>query len=213
MTQNMEEPVVEVSSEAVLEGVETPVDDQDRTVSDKEGGIAIVGGNTCHIPDPAIDRASNDRNTILAPIVHEIHQGLMRLSDNGDASIVAVPALAEEFEVVDNGTVFEFALRNDLKFSDGSPLSAADVKWSWERALKKSVLQGRATQILGDIVGAESLMAGGQGELSGVEIIDERRLRVRLDHPRAIFPMMLSDPVASVLKKDNVAEWPVDWAI
>ncbi len=210
-TTNMEEPAVDIASESVLEGVETSAADQQRTLSEAEGGIAIVGGNTCHIPDPAIDRASSDRNTILAPIVHEIHQGLMRLSDNADASVIAVPALAEKFEVFDSGTVFEFTLRNDLKFSDGSPLSAADVKWSWERALKRSALQGRAARILGDIVGAESLMAGRQGELLGVEIIDERRLRVRLDQSHTMFPMMLSDPVASILKKDNVAEWPVDW--
>ena len=37
------------------------------------------------------------------------------------------------------GLEYEFVLRNDLKFSDGSALTSGDFKWSWERALKKSI--------------------------------------------------------------------------
>ena len=43
-------------------------------------------------------------------------------------------------------------------------------------------------------------------------MIDDRTLQVRLTHPRADFPALLADPVAYVLKKDNVSSWGIQWA-
>ena len=47
--------------------------------------------------------------------------------------------------------------------------------------------------------------------LTGVVVVDDRTLRVRLTNLRADFPALLADPVASVLKKDNVLEWGMEW--
>ena len=65
--------------------------------------------------------------------------------------------------------------------------------------------------MLGDVVGAEEMLTRHQGELGGVEVIDERRLRACLIRPQSIFPMMIADSVASVLKEQNVADWPIEW--
>ena len=51
-------------------------------------------------------------------------------------------------------------LRNDLKFSDGSPVDSSDFKWSWERALKKSISGGRAQDVFGLIEGADAVLSG-----------------------------------------------------
>ena len=48
-------------------------------------------------------------------------------------------------------------------------------------------------------------------DLTGVVAIDDRTLKVRLTNPRADFPALLADPVASVLKRENVELWPVDY--
>ena len=172
---------------------------------------ARVRVQSCMIPDPAIDRATNERGISFAPIAHEIHAGLFGIVDDDGASSLA-PELVESYVVSDDHMVYEFTLRKNLKFSDGSALTAFDVKWSWERALRKAQAGGRATTVLGDVVGAEGLLSRRQSELDGVEVIDERRLRVRLTRPQPIFPMMIADPVASVLKERNVAGWPIEWA-
>ena len=171
--------------------------------------IARIATQTCHIPDPAIDRASEGRSMTVAPVVYEIHAGLFSLSQDGSND--AVPELAESYVVSESGATYDFALRKDLKFSDGSSLTSSDVKWSWERALKKATAKGRSRFILGSIAGAGDVLTGKAEELIGFEIVDDRRFRIFLDRPNAVFPVMLTDPIASVVKKDNVTQWPVTW--
>ena len=50
------------------------------------------------------------------------------------------PELAERWEVADDGMSVTFHLRRDATFHDGTPVKAADVKWSFERALGMSGL-------------------------------------------------------------------------
>ena len=102
-------------------------------------------------------------------------------------------------------------MRQNLKFNDGTPLTAVDVKWSWERALSKSTGMSRANHTLGLIEGADAVVEDESRELSGVEVVDDRTLVVRLSEPRSDFAMLVSDPVASVLKRENVEKWGIYW--
>lgn len=172
--------------------------------------FARILTNSCGIPDPAIDRANPHRGQDLAPVVHEIHAGLTSLPPTDPFKVE--PELASSYTVSDESQTYEFSLRQNLKFSDGSPLNASDVKWSWERALRMSHGRGRATRVLGKVAGANDIIGRYEGgELLGVEVIDDRRLIVRLVTPNPMFPAMISDPIASVLKETNVESWPIQW--
>ena len=48
---------------------------------------------------------------------------------------VLEPEVAESWEVTEDGKALIFKLRPDGKFQDGSPITAADVKWSFDRAV------------------------------------------------------------------------------
>ena len=90
----------------------------------------------CPPPDPAIDSAI-DRFDFSSPsLVTEIHAGLTRIVE--DPTSPFEMELADTYDIDQEGLEYEFVLRNDLKLSDGSPLTSGDFKWSWERALKKS---------------------------------------------------------------------------
>ncbi len=154
------------------------------------------------IPDPAVDEIQNRF------LFGEVYSGLTRLSaDEGRIE----PDLASTISVGDDGLEYRFVLKKDLKFSDGSPVTAADVKWSWERALKLETQSDHARDVLGMIVGSDAVISGAKTELQGVEVIDDLTLVVRLVRPAYHFTALLSDPVASVLKPDNVKHWGVDW--
>ncbi len=112
----------------------------------------------CPIHDPAIDSALGLFGIDDVPLVTEIHAGLTSLSD--DANALVQLGLADSYGVLENGLLYEFVLRQDLKFSDGSPLTASDVKWSWERALKMSGTAGRARDVFGLIDGASAVIDG-----------------------------------------------------
>ena len=135
----------------------------------------------------------------------EVYARLVTLAD--DPAKPVVPDLAESYRLSDDAKTYTFTLRRDLKFSDGSPLSALDFKWSWERALRPDTGSTNARTALGLIVGADEVSSGDSEELRGVEVVDDRTLRVHLTTPARAFLFNLADHVATPLKRDNVSAW------
>ncbi len=76
--------------------------------------------------DPAFIADAADVQLLL-----QLYAGLTRLDERGEA----YPSLASGWEVSDDGLTYRFTLRDDLVFSDGSPLVAEDVRRSWLRLL------------------------------------------------------------------------------
>ena len=196
------------SDEVDLSGIELTDGSTDFASVDQERShVFRMDAPTCGIPDPAIDTAAKGP-TVGFNLVSEIHAGLMGIDLDGNL----VPALAERYASTGYGAVHEFTLRQELRFSDGSQLTARDVKWSWERALRKSTGTGRANEVLGAIKGAAAVLAGESDDLSGVTVVDDRTMRVELDQPNSDFPMLLADPISYVLKPEKAQSWDDRWA-
>ena len=68
---------------------------------------------------------------------------------NKDLDII--PDLAESWEVSDDGTVYTFNLRDDIKFSNGENVTAQDFKWSIERSANPDTGSYNADVYLGDM--------------------------------------------------------------
>ncbi len=77
-----------------------------------------------------LDPVTNDGNVNIW-IFMNVYDQLIRVSPNG-ASLV--PGLAEKWEVSEDGKTYTFHLRQGVKFSDGTPLKASDVIYSFLRA-------------------------------------------------------------------------------
>jgi oligopeptide transport system substrate-binding protein len=136
-----------------------------------------------------------------------IFSGLVRL----DQELNIVPDIAESLpEGSPDGKTYTFYLRQGVKFHSGRGVTAADFKYSWERACDPDTGSGTAATYLGDIVGAKDMLAGEAGEISGVEVIDDYTLRVTIDAPKAYFLDKLAYPTAFVVDRANV-ESGEDW--
>ncbi len=168
------------------------------------GGVLVFPAPSCGIPDPAIDPVLLD-----GLMVGEIHAGLTRIGS--DPSNRVDLELAEKYVVREQGIVYDFTLRPDLRFSDGSPISASDFKWSWERAIGLAVSGSDAERVFGPINGFDAIRQGDTSDLVGVKVIDDRTLRVTLQRPTPHFTMLVSHHVASVLSRENVENWNVSW--
>ena len=164
----------------------------------------------CAIPDPAVDAWDTGAGIGSPPLVTEIHAGLTKLTD--DPSSPVALELAESFSKGPNGTTYTFKLRPNLTFSDGTPLTAADVKASWERALRLARTGGYAFKILRPIRGAEDILQDVSTELEGVNVIDDRTIEVHLSKPNHSFETSVAHPVAFVLKMENVGHWDGYWS-
>lgn len=130
----------------------------------------------------------------MTDVLDNVFEGLVAYDEKN----ALAPRLAERWDVKDGGRTFVFHLR-DAKFSDGSPVRAADFKRSWERNLSKSLASPVASDYLGAIVGAKDVVDGKAKELAGVKAIDDRTLNVTLDKPRPYFLGNLTYPCAFVL--------------
>jgi peptide/nickel transport system substrate-binding protein len=98
------------------------------------------------------------------------------------------PDLATDWTASDDGLVYTFNLRNDVKFHDGAPLTANDVKWTVEAFLHpESAIPFGRTLSLDAIKGAEEFIAGSAEEVEGVKVVDDFTVEITLAHPQSNF--------------------------
>lgn len=110
-------------------------------------------------------------------VVHELNAGLTRFSGRG-----VEPDLAESWEPSENGLVWTFHLRKGIRWSNDAQITAGDFRRSWLRALAPETRSAYARAEMQNIRGARRYRVTGSGEV-GVEAVDDRTLRVTLQHP------------------------------
>ena len=135
-------------------------------------------------------------------IVIELFSGLVKLTGESDEPIAM--DLAESYSVSNGGKTYKFILKDDLKFSDGSPVTASDFKWSWERAATPDTESPIVDEFLGDIMGVQAIIDGDATTADGIEVIDDHTLQVTIDAPKPYFIAKLTYPIAFVVNADNV---------
>ncbi|PWB53362.1 MAG: hypothetical protein C3F13_09470 [Anaerolineales bacterium] len=136
-----------------------------------------------------------------------LYSGLVRLAPDNQI----IGDLAENWVTNADGSVYTFTLRNGLVFQDGSPLTAQDVKYSWERAADPANDSPTASTYLGDITGVKEMLAGNAEEISGVKVINDLTLQVSLVSPVQYFLAKLGYVTGYVVQKEAVEADPDEW--
>jgi ABC-type transport system substrate-binding protein len=130
-------------------------------------------------------------------------EGLTRVDDQGRV----VPALAESWQSADARS-WDFRLRADARFHDGTLVHPDDVVRSWRHQLRSPRWQPRGTlQQL--IVGAEQVVRDSNAPWPGLTVVDSRTLRVQLVEPNAEFPLAAATPPGWVFASTTTADRPV----
>jgi len=197
-------PAARATQPAIAPGLQTTPVSGGSDSGPKTGGIF----NTLWSDPPTLDPHLVTDGTSYG-IVIEVFSGLVRLGN--DPISPFEPDLAESWTVSKDGTVYEFKLRPDIKFSNGDPVTAQDFKWSFERAAHPDTASTVAEEFLGDIVGVHDIVEGNATTAEGIEVIDERTLRLTIDAPKAYFIAKLTYPTAFVLNQNNVESMGRDW--
>lgn len=109
-----------------------------------------------------------------------------------DQNLQVQPDLAIGWDVNDAGTQYTFFLHPEARFHDGRNLTSADIKFSWERALDPATGSDTAATYLGDI--------------TVIEALDTKVLRVTIDAPKPYFLAKLTYPVAFVVDQQQVSD-------
>ena len=108
------------------------------------------------------------------------------------------PGLCEKWELLEEGRAFRLWLRRDVRFSDGHPLVAEDVKRSFEATVRQVVEE--IPSGLDAIRGAAEFRAGTAAEIAGVVVKGTHELELRLVEPLPIYPALLTEVSAGVMR-------------
>jgi ABC-type oligopeptide transport system substrate-binding subunit len=140
-------------------------------------------------------------------IVNNTLEGLMR-----EVGGEYIPAMAESYEVSEDQTTYTFHLR-DAAWSDGEPVTASDFEYAWKRAMSPEVASWYGYQMF-YIKGAMEYYDGtGTADEVGIEVIDDKTLKVELAGPTPYFLELTAFFTYMPVREDIVEQDPEGWAM
>jgi oligopeptide transport system substrate-binding protein len=186
----------------------------------QDGGKILRIQNPVY-PDVVDPQKSSFVNEI--DILALAYEGLTRLN----AKQETIPAAAESWEYNKDATQITFKIRPDLKYSDGSPLTAENFRYAVERTCDP-VTAGEYQSILFEVVGCEAFASlgvdadGNPKEYTpeehetarkalGVRTLDDHTLQIDLTNPAPYFHTVAYMQVFFPVKKEIVDKDPDNW--
>ena len=124
-------------------------------------------------------------------VIADCIDGLMQM----DATGASIPALAESYDMSEDGLTYTFHLR-DAKWSNGTPVTASDFVFAWRRICKEA---GEYAYMFGSSVGcvkgAQDIIDGkAEPDTLAVSAPDDKTLVVELESPVSFFASLLYFP-------------------
>jgi len=143
---------------------------------------------------PGLDPTTAPAAAIGEIVHYNIFEGLTRVGVDG----AVTPLLAESWAITPDGKSYTFRLRKGIKFSDGSPMDAAAVKFSFDRARAPGSTNKAKKAVFDNI--------------SSVVAHDEHTVILVLDKADSTLPFRLGENTAVILhpnSADQAATKPV----
>jgi oligopeptide transport system substrate-binding protein len=170
----------------------------------------MVFGSEPNTIDPALNSAVDG-----AIYLSHAFEGLYKYVDNGQGRAQAAPgqaAGAPQKTVNDDGTVvYVYTLRDNLKWSDGKALTAADFVYSWQRLVDPSTAADYSYMI--DMVqNANEIMAGEKDKSElGIRALDDKTLEISLTYDCPFFDEIACFPATFPVRQDIIESAGDQW--
>jgi oligopeptide transport system substrate-binding protein len=113
-------------------------------------------------------------------VIEQLFSGLVEMTSDGDI----LPGVASSWEISEGGSRYVFHLREDVRWSDGTPVTAGDFEYAWRRVLDPATASSAAS-LLYDVEGARAFHQGlvSDPDSVGIRALDDLTLEVRLEGP------------------------------
>ncbi|EPW8513190.1 oligopeptide ABC transporter substrate-binding protein OppA [Klebsiella aerogenes] len=130
----------------------------------------------------------------------------------GDLNGHPVPGVAESWDNKDF-KVWTFHIRKDAKWSDGSPVTAQDFVYSWQRLADPKTASPYAIYLqYGHVANVDEIIAGKKPATDlGVKAIDDKTFEVTLSEPVPYFYKLLVHPSVSPVPKAAIEKYGEKW--
>jgi peptide/nickel transport system substrate-binding protein len=136
---------------------------------------------------PNLDPTGGAAAAIDEVVYANVFEGLTRFGPDGAVQ----PALAESWEVSEDGTVYTFTLHEGVTFHDGSDMTAEDVVFSLDRARAEESTNAQKTLFEG---------------IESVEAVDPLTVKVTLSEPNGNFPFNMAWGDAVIVAPETVEQ-------
>ncbi len=161
----------------------------------------------CWVDPPGLDPTMAG-DLFSSHVIDQFFNGPLELTPELDV----VPDLARTWEVLEGGRKYVFHLRDDVRWSDGTPVTAGDFEYAWKRVLDPAIGSPYAS-LLYDVKGARAFH---QGETSvpdevAVRADGDATLTVELEGPTGYFLQLLARLVACPLPRHVVEAHGEAW--
>lgn len=161
-----------------------------------------VKGGVYHAPllnNPATLDPAYVQDQYGTAVVQQLFDGLVRF----DPYLLVLPALAETWQIEENGKSYRFTLQNNARFHNGDKVTAQDVVFSLSRLLRVSPTPAILPQLL-KIDGAQAYSDHRIDWVTGLQAIDEHVVLIRLTEPHAPFLTALGMYQAKIVPEAEV---------
>lgn len=189
---------------------------------------ALIGGNVAMAADVPAGVQLSDKQTLVrnngsevqsldphkiegvpeSNVSRDLFEGLLISDVEGPPS----PGVAEKWENKDF-KVWTFHLRKNAKWSDGTPVTAHDFVYSWQRLANPNTASPYASYLqYGHIANIDDIIAGKKPATDlGVKAIDDNTFEVTLSEPVPYFYKLLVHPSVSPVPKAAVEKFGEKW--
>ena len=177
------------------------------TAGSTAGGVNTAGftvqyGSNPETLDPALNSAIDASNTIIT-----IFEPLLLINENNEV----IGGQAESWEASEDGLTWTFTMRDGLKWSDGTDLTAKDFEYSFKRMANPDTAAPYAETCLGMIDGFDAAQAGDSDALNVKASDDGKTLTIVLSYPCSYFDKMAAfaamSPVQQATVEANGDSW------
>jgi peptide/nickel transport system substrate-binding protein/oligopeptide transport system substrate-binding protein len=132
-------------------------------------------------------------------IAAKLFNGLVRF----DEDLTIIPDIARSWSLSEDQRTYTFRLRNTVRFSNGRTVNAGDFRYSFERVLTPGT-KAPLTWVLDKIEGADDFISGKTDSVSGIKVVDDHTLVLRLEKPFGPFLSLLAMVTAYVVPREDV---------
>ncbi|MCE5204050.1 MAG: peptide ABC transporter substrate-binding protein [Coriobacteriales bacterium] len=165
-----------------------------------DGTITKGGTMSFYIGEPAYIDPYNTQESEGTEVEQCLFDSLTRVDPLDPTKLM--PAAAESWESNADATVWTFRLRKDAKFSDGTPVTAKDFVYAWNRIVNPNTVNTLTGKVDASIIsyhlafvqGYDDVVNGKATEMSGLKAVDDSTFEVTLSQAFADFAFVVAHP-------------------
>lgn len=177
---------------------------ESQTAADGKAAISVSGGGEDSMKlDPGVASTLEG----LSACRH-LYEGLFKIGQSGQVE----KGQAADYTMSEDGLTYTFTLRDDITWSDGQPVKAADFVYAWQRLISGGE---DYCYLLDMIKGAEDIrLNGADVSTLGATAVDDKTIQVTLAYPCSFFVSVLAFPSTYPVRQDiaeaNVGTYGTD---